>query len=292
MSQMAGLEHVVVGLDFNNIDLCMDKVLRDYPVNIFPTSLNKRTGKAKKCLYEEIDVNLYEKEARMVTFCTSLAHIHPWIKTLDLFYYEHMGINEQFDIKRCDVPTTWSDPNNNGNSIVIEIFDQVLQFNTTFFVTTGTIRVQGSKYMTFVQSHFPVLMQILAKLLNSCNTLVDENQNDLDQTILNLKENLSSNLDLQSDCVNDNHDDSLTSIKSIVEQDEHTSTLHTAENPSIVDHFSRIEKTITNAIMQVENQQTNDHSKLMTAINYSCETLSTLIKANPRSKDQSEVTSL
>ncbi|CAC5421878.1 unnamed protein product [Mytilus coruscus] len=208
---MAGLEHVVVGLDFDNIDLCMDKVLREYPVNIFPTNLNKRTGKAKKCLYKEIDVNLYEKEAKMVTFYTFLAHIHPWIKTLDLFYYEHMGINEQFDIIWFDVPTTWSDPNNN---------------------------------------------------------------------------------DLQSDCANDNHDDSLTSLQSIVQQDEHTSTLHTAENPSIVDHFSGIENTITNAIMQVENQQTNDHSKLMTAINSSCETLSTLIKANHRSKDQSEVTSL
>ena len=42
--------------------------------------------------------------------------------------------------------------------------------------------------------------------------------------------------------------------------------------------------------MQVENQQTNDHSKLMTAINSSSETLSTLIKTNPRPKDESAAT--
>ncbi|CAC5413691.1 unnamed protein product [Mytilus coruscus] len=130
------------------------------------------------------------------------------------------------------------------------------------------------------------------KVLNSCNTLVDENQNDLDQTILNLNENSSSNLNLQSDCANDYHDDSITSIKSIVQQDDHTSTSHTAENPTIVDHFSIIEKIITNAIMEVENQQTNDHSKSMTAINSSCKPSSTLIKAKERSKDQSKVTFL
>ncbi|CAC5387353.1 unnamed protein product [Mytilus coruscus] len=40
------------------------------------------------------------------------------------------------------------------------------------------------------------------------------------------------------------------------------------------------------------SQQSNDYTKLMTAITTSFETLTTIIKANPRAKDQSEVTSL
>ncbi|CAC5392228.1 unnamed protein product [Mytilus coruscus] len=170
--KMAGLDQNIVNggpelLDI--IDFSMDKVYKDYPVKMFQRSFTNERVKAKKCLFEDIDINLYEKEARMITFFTNVERIHPWIKTLDLFYYDHMGNNDKFDIKWYDVPTTWSDPNNNNNSIVIEILDkeQALQFNITFFVTTGTIRVQGSKYMTFVHSHFPVLTQILAKVIDN-----------------------------------------------------------------------------------------------------------------------------
>ncbi|CAG2218274.1 unnamed protein product [Mytilus edulis] len=257
---------------------------------MFPKILHKRTGKAKKCLFEDIDIYLYEKEARMITFFTNVERIHPWIKTLDLFYYDHMGNNDKFDIKWYDVPTTWSDPNNNNNSIVIEILDkeQALQFNITFFVTTGTIRVQGSKFMTFVHSHFPVLTQILAKVIDNATHATVEEQFDLDQTLKDVNDNtISSKLD-----------DSITSIKSTVHQDVHertntpTVTCSKSENTNLVDHFCRIEKTITEAIMQTASQQSNDYTKLITAITTSCETLTTIIKANPRAKDQSEVTSL
>lgn len=52
-----------------------------------------------------------------------------------------------------------------------------------------------------------------------------ENQNDFDQAILNLNKNLSSNLDLQNDYANDNHDNTITSRKSIVPQDNNTGNL-------------------------------------------------------------------
>ncbi|CAC5387096.1 unnamed protein product [Mytilus coruscus] len=257
--KMAGLDQNIINkgpelLDI--IDFSMDKVYKDYPVKMLPKILHKRTGNAMKCLFEDIDINLYEKEARMITFFTNVERIHPWIKTLDLFYYDHMGNNDKFDIKWYDVPATWSDPNNNNNSIVIEILDkeQALQFNITFFVTTGTIRVQGSKYMTFVHSHFPVLTQILAKVIDNATHATVEEQFDLDQTLKDVYDNtVSSKLD-----------DSLTSIKSTIHQ----------------------------AIIQTASQQSNEYTKLMTAITTSCETLTTIIKANPRAKDQSEVTSL
>ena len=77
---------------------------------------------------------------------------------------------------------------------LIEILDkeQVLQFNITFFVTTGTIRVQGSKYMTFVHSHFPVLIQILAKLIDNATHATVEEQFGLDQTLKDVYDNTVS----------------------------------------------------------------------------------------------------
>jgi hypothetical protein len=57
--------------ELSNIDVSMDKVFREYPTTLLPQKFNKRTGKAKNCLYEKIDVNIYEKEARMITFHTS-----------------------------------------------------------------------------------------------------------------------------------------------------------------------------------------------------------------------------
>ena len=125
----------------------MEKLNNDYPMSCLPKTLNKRTGKAKKCLYEDIDLNLYEKEARMITFHTTADRIRLWIKALDLFYYDHLGKSDTYDFKWTDEPEEWVDPNSSANSIVIEVYDNscTLLYNLTFFVTTGTIRAQGSK---------------------------------------------------------------------------------------------------------------------------------------------------
>ena len=110
----------MAALNLEEIDLSMDKVLREYPSKILPEKFNKRTGKAKNCLYENIDTNLYEKE--MLTFHTSIDRIHSWIKTLDVFYYDFLGANDNLDIKWQDDPEVWTDRNCHGNSIVIEVW--------------------------------------------------------------------------------------------------------------------------------------------------------------------------
>lgn len=191
----------------------MEKVLQNYLISNLLTKRNKRTGKAKNCLFVEIDFNLYNDDT-IVTFYTSLERTHYWIKYFDIFYNDHLGSSESFEIKWYYEPSKWTDPNNNSNAIVIEVLntDTTLQYNVTFFVTTGTIRVQGSKTMTFVRSHFPILKEILAKVLENCT--VDENQNDLDQTIMHTA---AVRLDDEiSEEVGENSDSSITSVKSVI----------------------------------------------------------------------------
>jgi hypothetical protein len=153
-------------VDIDNIDLTWNNILKVYPESVIPSKLKKRTGKVQKTLFEEIDNNLYEKEARMITFHTHVNRIYPWIKTLDTFYYIHLGKQSEYRIKWFDDPQEWKDISN-ANSIVIEVSqasDEVQLYNLTFFITTGTIRVQGTKYIIFVQKHFPVLKMILQKV--------------------------------------------------------------------------------------------------------------------------------
>ena len=164
---MAGLLDITVDdVNIDEMNFSMDKILREYPTRILPVKLHERTGKAKKNPFEEIDINLNQTD--MITFHTSLDRIHYWIKTFDLFYYHKLGDRKNLDINWFDVPEKWTNPED-SNEIVIELYNkgdrQNLLYNVTFFVTTGTIRVQGKKHMTFVQKHFPLLKKILAKLL-------------------------------------------------------------------------------------------------------------------------------
>jgi hypothetical protein len=166
----------------------MDKILREYPAHVLPTKLHERTGKAKKKnLFEEIDTGLHQSDT--VTFHTSLDRVLPWIKALDYFYYQQLGNRKEVDIKWYDRPETWSDPEDN-NTIVIELYEnggeENLLYNVTFFITTGTIRVQGKYHETFVQKHFPLLKKTVEKVVALCNVLdlhekpmpvVDTNQN-------------------------------------------------------------------------------------------------------------------
>ena len=93
------------------VDFSMTKTLFDYPVSYLPPILHQRTGKAKNCLCEEIDKNLYDKHARMVAFYTTKERILPWIKTLDVFYYDNLGKEEDIEIKWYDSPEEWKDCN-------------------------------------------------------------------------------------------------------------------------------------------------------------------------------------
>jgi hypothetical protein len=55
-------------------------------------------------LYEKLDPSNYESGARMVAFRTFHERIVPWIKILNLYYYELMG-------KQNDKMVSWVDGN-------------------------------------------------------------------------------------------------------------------------------------------------------------------------------------
>ncbi|CAC5365975.1 unnamed protein product [Mytilus coruscus] len=198
----------------------MDKTINDYPLSSLPSKQSKRTGKAKLSLFEQIDPNLYDEHAKLITFYTNLDRIQPWIKTLDIYYYDNLGKEPDYDIEWYDEPKTWENRNNSGNSVIFEVLKKgELQFKITFFVTTGTIRVQGSHYSEFVNIHFPILKEILDKVLT------------------NISQTSPTNTCISHDCHDDNNNthinelcpvdkvtcvlpDSQTGLKSVLVQDD------------------------------------------------------------------------
>lgn len=69
-----------------------------------PNKQREATGKAKKCLYEKIDPNIYDLDARMVAFRVTSSRLLHWIHALDILYYEFLGNAEDYDIKWEDDP--------------------------------------------------------------------------------------------------------------------------------------------------------------------------------------------
>lgn len=47
------------------IDTDMKNINDEYPVSCLPTKLNNRTGKARNCPFEAIDLNLYDDNAHI-----------------------------------------------------------------------------------------------------------------------------------------------------------------------------------------------------------------------------------
>lgn len=251
-------------LNINNMNF--GKVINDYPGKVIPLKLHDRTGKAKKCQFEAIDLNLYQREPKMVTFHTSRPRIQPWIATLDIFYYQYLGNDESLTIKWYDVPESWTEITNN-NSIVIETInkeDNRLMFNITFFVTTGTIRVQGTNYMTFVEEHFKILKDILKKVLTVWNETENENMIKAEQMSI---DNLPSKTVInphEVSCEDDTSDSeseiggttsgsSQTSLKLVEMGDE---TL--INTPMIESHeFASLEDSFMQAFQKMENCQSS-----------------------------------
>lgn len=106
----------------------------------------------------------------MLSFHTNIDRIQPWIKTLDVLYYENFGKEEsEFRVLWSDEPPEWVDRESAANTLCIELHtihekQNTLLYKLTFFVTTGTIIVQGQKYKKFID-HFQLLTQILEQVI-------------------------------------------------------------------------------------------------------------------------------
>jgi hypothetical protein len=109
------------------------------------------TDKANRCLYQQLDPSNYESGARMVAFRTLHERIVSWIKTLNLYYYELMGKQNDKLVSRVDSPQTIS-PGQKIQSIAIDVKDTngERQYKITCFVRSGLIQAQGNHYHKFV----------------------------------------------------------------------------------------------------------------------------------------------
>ena len=144
----------------------------------------------------------------MITFYTNTDSIIPWIKALSILYYDTTGKIDGITLQWSDSPKVWDDANA-ANSILIEVYDkddgavyESLLYNVTFFVSTGTVRVQGLHYDIFVENHFPVLRQLVEMIINF---------NDAPST-----DKLKS--DSVTEMYNTQVDDSITELKDVTEK--------------------------------------------------------------------------
>lgn len=195
------------------------------------------------------------KDPHMITFHTTPARVYPWIKALDLFYFQHLGQDPNLQVKWFDTPEKWTIANN-SNAIVIELLDKnnnmKLMYNVTFFVTTGTIRVQGNKYQTFVDKHFATLKEILSKVLEVFEPPERAHITSTeDNSVSEGQDEDDTSEDLRSD-----HDDSLTSLKEVVPSLERT-VVHTYESS-----LANLEYTVTEAFKKLEILRKDDEVKI------------------------------
>jgi hypothetical protein len=140
------------------------------PVFIKTVTLNNkglsdraRFSELTSCLYEKIDPNIYDLDARMVAFRVTSSRLLHWIHALDILFYEFQGDSEDYDIKWEDDPIERKNPSD-LKTITIDVSsenlarsDNPLLFRVTVFMKTGTIQAQGNKHDIFRTRDFPML---------------------------------------------------------------------------------------------------------------------------------------
>ena len=238
-------------LNLSNIEVNndMSRIYSEYPVECLPRKFNSRSGKAKYCQFEEIDMSLYQEPPKMVTFHTTEDRVLPWIMTLHTFYYENIGKWSEVEVNWKDVPENWSE-SNQSRSILIEILDKdsnTLLYNVTLFLTTGTIRAQGNHYPMFVRNHFPILKRLV-------NTMVTELSNSIC-----IAETVEKQLiDTENTDLMPSSDDRTSA--------DHTPVINSAGTnvPSLVpspiatnEPNERLQEAMCDALRKLENLQTN-----------------------------------
>ncbi|CAC5412285.1 unnamed protein product [Mytilus coruscus] len=197
------------------IDLSMDKTINAYPLSSLPLKQNTRSGKAKLSLFEQIDSNLYKEHAKIITFYTNLDRIQPWIKTLDIYYYDNLG-------KELNM------------------------------ILNGTIRVQDSHYSEFVDVHFPILKDILDKVLEN-----------ISQT---------SSASISHDCHDENNNTHINELCHnkvpcvLPDSQIGLKTVLVQEDQPQKDDFQRFESNLVHTLAKTEHSHNENFSKILTAV--------------------------
>lgn len=107
------------------------------------------------------------RTSKMIAYHTDLSRIHAWIKAFEILYYNNLGNSDDIAVKWIDDPPSWKDSNSTANAIIIDYSSKnpdltnPLFFKITFYVTTGTIQVQGNQKDIFVHDHFEILKKLV-----------------------------------------------------------------------------------------------------------------------------------
>jgi hypothetical protein len=142
----------------------------DYPEECIPAILRPPTGaKVRKALHEEINSQLYADEAKIAAFRVERQMILPYIQALHLIF-ENIGKSSHFDVNWYDTPEKW-ESHCTANAINIDVHTKEntesnpnMLFKVTFFVTTGTVQIQGNGKDSFVSEIFPTLKSLAHNL--------------------------------------------------------------------------------------------------------------------------------
>lgn len=158
-----------VKMNFNfedpNIAERLHEVEKRYPVGCLPQSLTTpSTDKAKRCLFEKIDITVYEPEAKMVAFRTKHNRIQPWLKALYLYY--DMSCKDTRTVDFVDTPLEISSQHllEKVTADVKDIKTKKTIYKVTFFIKSGRIQIQGTSYIEFVSEDFPLLLDIVHEI--------------------------------------------------------------------------------------------------------------------------------
>lgn len=111
---------------------------------------------------------------------------------MQLLYYEHYGKLPNYIVNWFDDPEDWSQKTSGNKKICIEISSKEeasisLLYKITVFINTGLIQVQGIRRDLFTINDFPVLTQLLSKILEINKT--HEKTSDKSETN-KMKENI------------------------------------------------------------------------------------------------------
>ena len=133
--------------------------------------------------------------------------------------------------------------------------------------------VHGTEYMTFINTHFPILKSISEKNSAGMNTNNNEHADELNQTMVYL-DTQDTHTFLQAsalDMDDEAEDTSLTSVKSIIrtdQQQKNTDKVPVVDMVEFHNHeqFSSLESTLTKSIVGINNLQKENTQEILLAI--------------------------
>lgn len=136
--------------------------------------------------FEQIDNEIYKKEAKLSGFLTSEERIVHWLNVFSHRYFQQLAGTNDFFVTWEDVST--SDEDKSDKVIITIIYKKHKLINITVFLTTGRIQIQGYYHMFWVEKEFN-------NILNAVDVLVKQNNQELTIGTEVIQELCSRNLD-------------------------------------------------------------------------------------------------